>query len=115
MITLSIFLSFCSVWCLYSVSERVEFAKSNRVILWLLRKNTKVAKVAALAFFVAATIVLCSLLNSAIGMISSLLIWMTLSSGIILFAPFPKFKAKQLALLFLLLLAVELCFLIFFK
>lgn len=113
MITLSIFLSFCSVWCLYSVSERVEFAKSNQITLRLLRKNTKVAKGAALAFFVAATMVLCSLLNSAIGIISSLLIWMTLSSGITLFAPFPKFKAKQLVLLFLLLLAVEVCFMFF--
>ena len=107
MITLAILLSFCSVWCLYSVSERVEFAKSNRIALQLLRKNTKVAKGASLAFFMTATIVLCSLLNSTIGIISSLLIWMTLSSGITLFAPFPKFKAKQLVLLFLLLLAVE--------
>ncbi|WP_159090838.1 hypothetical protein [Aquimarina aquimarini] len=105
MYSLAIVTSFLSVWCLYAISERVDFVKKN--ITLVLSKNTKATQIVALVFFFASTFVLCFSLGLVTGIFSSLLIWMTLASSVLLFAPFPKLKYTHLILLGVLIIIIE--------
>ncbi|MEM7382529.1 MAG: hypothetical protein AAF361_15240 [Bacteroidota bacterium] len=74
----------------------------------ILSQNVKVAKMVALAFFLASTALFCYVLGMAVGILASTVVWMILSSLVTLFAPFPRFKYVHLILLTVVLVSVEL-------
>ncbi|WP_103866196.1 hypothetical protein [Aquimarina sp. I32.4] len=111
MYSLAILTSFFSIWCLYALSEKVDFTKKN--ITLILSQNIRVAKVVALVFFLISTIVLCISLGTVTGLFCSLLIWTLLASAILLFAPFQKVKHVHVIFLGLLIISTELLFTIY--
>lgn len=106
MYSLSIIFSFCSVWCLLAVSERIELEKKG--VTLLLSKNKKVAKIVAFLFFIAATGLLIDILGTASGIFSSLSLWMIAASFIVLFTPFKNFKTYYLFIITISIVAIEL-------
>ncbi len=108
MYSLSIIISFFSIWCLYSISEKVEYTKKG--ITLILSRNTRAAKIAALVFFLVSTILLSISLGQVSGIFTSLVVWITLASFTLLFTPFSKVKRLHLILIGTLIICIELLF-----
>ncbi|MEM1339100.1 MAG: hypothetical protein AAGF96_15175 [Bacteroidota bacterium] len=88
MFTLAILCSFLSTWGLFSLSNKVEFEKKGFTLS--LSKNAKAAKTVALVSFLVSTLFFVLGFDVAVGITISIIIWMIMTSLIVLFAPFPK-------------------------
>ena len=107
MISLSIVLSFISVWCLYATANRTDFVKTG--IHAKLNKNSMAASVVAILLYVLSGFILVWNYGMATGIIASFTLWTLMSSLITLFTPFPKFKTFYICLIVVFLMGLEIC------
>ena len=106
MITLAVCFTFCSVWCLYAISDKVAFQKVG--IILKLSKKPWASKLGGLGFLFLSAMVLCALYGYAVGVILAITLWMTVASAVVLLAPFPKFNFKYAILTTILSIVLEL-------
>lgn len=86
MLLLATLLSIASVICLYGAVKKVELNKKG--MLLKLEMYPKLSSVASLVLLSISTILLSVTTGIAKGMIYSVLLWITIASLLLLFAPF---------------------------
>lgn len=105
MFSLSIILSFVSVWCLYAVADRVDFVKTG--IHAKLKEHSGVARTISLLSYLLLCILLVNKYGPTTGILVGLMLWTLVGSLIVLFTPFSKFKTLHLGLLMVLIIGLE--------
>ncbi|WP_192348549.1 hypothetical protein [Algoriphagus sp. Y33] len=90
MFTLAICLSFISVFCLYSLAQKVE-VEPKGLMLFLKSGKMLTRALGGLAFLLS-TFIYIGQMGFAVGIFTGLLFWMLLSCLMILFTPFGKVK-----------------------
>ncbi|MEL6483292.1 MAG: hypothetical protein AAFU57_13620 [Bacteroidota bacterium] len=89
--------SFLSVFCLYSLSDRVEHQKGN-AMLWLAERK-KVALMLSGLLCLSGTLILCHYTSLVIGLLAGMFIWLTMASLFLLLRPFNKINFIHVAFL----------------
>ena len=108
MVSLSLACMFLSVYCLYAVSDKVEYDKEAIMVFLsghgLLTKGL-VGIFALLGFWILSFIV-----GTTNGIISGAVLWSVLASLVLLFAPFKRVRLLEVGLLIGVIVAIELSF-----
>lgn len=112
MYSLSLIISFLSIWCLFATSPKVEFVKKH-LTLALSQKKT-LARGLSLGLLFIATLLLSLHLGIVTGVLTELCIWLLLASIIVLFAPFQKLNRLQLILIGVVVISIELSLIFIF-
>lgn len=105
MYTLSITMSFLSVFGLFATHKRVEVEKKG-VLLWLSQRSL-FTKIISLITFIVSTYLLALQLGVAIGIFTSLTLWMLLACLTTLFSPFEKVRRGHLLIALISISAIE--------
>lgn len=88
MFTIAFCLSCLSVYCLYTISDKIEVEKKG--ILLFLQERKTLARFLAGSTFVLSTLILSTQVGPAVGILTSVMLWTVLACSIILFMPFEK-------------------------
>ena len=105
MYSLSIIFSLLSIYCLYATAKKVEVDKSGLMLYLALRPG--ISKTLAVFFFLFSTILLTVSLGVASGILGSVVLWSTVISCMILFAPFQTVKQYHVILVSVISLGLE--------
>ncbi|MFL9830648.1 hypothetical protein ABS764_07265 [Flavobacterium sp. ST-87] len=105
MYTLALCLSLISIFCLLTLSDRVEVDKKG-LMLFLKTKKTLSLLLAGLAFLFS-TLIFITKVGSGVGIFTSLSLWMVLGCLVILFTPLNIIRQLYLIVGALVLFSIE--------
>jgi hypothetical protein len=105
MFTIAFCLSFLSVYGLYALSDRVEIEKKG--IMLLLKDHKTLTRLLAGSTLMVSTLIFSTQMGAAVGILTSFMLWTVLACFFILFIPFDKVRWPHVAIVIMLIIAIE--------